>query len=36
MLASFVQGQRTPLRFAVMAVLAALPNPVSFVTPEEN
>ena len=38
MLAFLRPVQRTPLRLllAVMAVLAALPIPVSFVTPEEN
>ncbi len=38
MLAFLRSEQRTPLRLrlAVMAILAALPIPVSFVTPEEN
>ena len=36
MLAFLRLGQRTPLRLAVMAVLAALPIPVPFATPEEN
>ena len=36
MLAFLRPGQRTPLRLAVMAVLAALPIPVLLVTQEEN
>ncbi len=36
MLAFLRPGQRTPLRLAVMAVLAALPIPVPFVTQEEK
>ena len=36
MLAFLRPGQRTPLRVPLLAVLAALPIPVPFVTLEEN